>query len=262
MRYLLSDFRILLTLILISFGLLLLDNFNFLSFPKSIIQTVTVPIQYGLYKFSSSVGRQASFIFEVRHISQENKALKLQISQLLSENASIRTQLSEVQGLLGQEKSLPSKTFNLTPARVIGIGRFLTIDKGANDGVKVDGVIVFKDNFVGKVKSVNPKTATLILPFDPDSKIAVFSQNSDGKAKGILIGQFGSQLLMDKILHEEPIKEGDLVYSEGSEGQLPRGLVLGKVDKVLERQNEVFKQAEVKPIFEFNDLDIVFLIQE
>ncbi len=261
MRYLLADIRIFFTLIIISASIILLDNLSLFQIPKLLLQTITSPIQYGLYKYTSSVGRQASFIFEVRHISQENKALELQLAELLTENASLRTTLSETQNLLEQEKSLPPKTFDLFPARVIGIGRYLTIDKGSNDGVKVDSIVVYKDNFVGKVKSVGPRTATLMLPFDPDSKIAAFSQNLDGKAKGILTGQFGSQLLMDKILHQEPIKDGDLVYSDGTEGQLPRGLILGKVAKILERQNEVFKQAEVKTIFEVSDLDIVFIIQ-
>jgi len=262
MRYLLSDLRIFSTLLIISIFILIFDNFHFLQIPKSILQTVTIPIQYGLYKFSSSTGRQAGFIFEVRHLAQENKAMQTQLAELLTENATLRTKLTETQAMLEQQKSLPPTTYNLTPARVIGLGRFLTIDKGAQDGVKVDMVVVYKDNFVGKVKSVNPKTSTLMLAFDPDSKIAVFSQNTDGKAKGILTGQFGSELLMDKILHEEPIKEGDLVYSEGTEGQLPRGLIMGKVDKVLDRQNEVFKQAQIKTVFNLSDLDVVFLMQD
>jgi len=63
-------------------------------------------------------------------------------------------------------------------------------------------------------------------------------------------------------LHEEKITEGDLVYSEGTEGFLPRGLILGRVTQVRELQNEVFKQAKIKPIFDVRDLELVFLIQE
>ena len=69
-------------------------------------------------------------------------------------------------------------------------------------------------------------------------------------------------MLLDKILHEEPIAQGDLVYSEGTEGYLPRGLIVGRVNEVIEKQNEVFKQAKVKPIFDIRDLELVFVIQE
>lgn len=262
MRYLLSDLRIFLTLILISLLCFGLDFSGLLQIPKSALQTLTVPVQYGLYKFSSSFTRQAGFVFAVRHISQENRALKQQLGEIMTENAQLRQKLSDTQSLVEQDRSLPPSTYDLLPARVIGIGRFLTIDKGSNEGVKVNSVVVYKDNFVGLVKSVNPKTSQVLLPFDPDSKLASFSQNIDGKAKGIVIGQFGSQLLMDKILHQEPIKENDLVYSEGTEGNLPRGLIIGKVSKVDERQNEVFKQAEVQTLFDVNNLDLVFVIKE
>ena len=67
---------------------------------------------------------------------------------------------------------------------------------------------------------------------------------------------------MDKILHEEKIAVGDLVYSEGTEGFLPRGLILGKVTEVLERATQVFKQAKVKSVFDIRDLELVFVISE
>ncbi|OGE39700.1 hypothetical protein A3E86_00175 [Candidatus Daviesbacteria bacterium RIFCSPHIGHO2_12_FULL_47_45] len=67
---------------------------------------------------------------------------------------------------------------------------------------------------------------------------------------------------MDKILHGESVADKDLVYSEGSESKFPRGLILGQVIRVEDRQNEVFKQAIVKPVFVVGDLDLVFVIVE
>ena len=115
---------------------------------------------------------------------------------------------------------------------------------------------------MGKIISVSERASNVQLMADPDSKVAAFSQGLEGKAKGVLIGQFGSEILFDKILHEEKINVGDLVYSEGTEGFLPRGLILGRVTKVLERENEIFKQAKVQPNFNISDLDLVFVIQE
>ena len=122
--------------------------------------------------------------------------------------------------------------------------------------------VVSEDNFVGKVVAVSPDASNVQLLTDPDSKVAAFSQNKEGRAKGVLIGQFGTAILMDKILHEEKIAQGNLVYSEGLEGFLPRGLILGKITEVFERENEVFKQAKVSPIFDIRDLELVFVIQE
>ena len=67
---------------------------------------------------------------------------------------------------------------------------------------------------------------------------------------------------MDKILHEEKIAVDDLIYSEGGEGFLPRGLILGRVSEVTGKENELFKQAKVQPTFDLRDLELVFVIKE
>ena len=255
-------FQTFLILILISFAVLLLDNFKFLSLPKIALSYLTTPIQYGLYSSGQALGRQFHFIYEARFASQENRALKEQIGSLLSENANLRTDLAETESLLEQEQKLDPRIYKLLSARPIGVERFLKIDKGSADGVKKSQAVVFKDNYFGEVVNLSEKSADVRLPVDPDSKLSAFSINKEGKAKGILLGQFGQEMLFDKILHEEPIAEGDLVYSEGTEGFLPRGLILGRVSEVLQKENEVFKQAKVKPVFDIRDLELVFLIQE
>lgn len=262
LKNLLSDFRTLFILLAVSGILVFLDLFQMLTIPKGILQQVTIPIQYGLYKSYASGARQAEFVIQARQAAQENKAKSEQMAQILSENASLRKKLAEAQSFLDQNKALSEATFNLTPARPIGLSRYLNIDKGTNDGIKVNQAVIFKDNFIGRIKEADPKKSKVILGSDPDSRISAFSQSEGGKARGILTGQFGSEMLLDKILHEEPIKVGDLVYSEGQEVEVPRGLILGQVSEVISKDNEIFKQAKVKPVFEIGDLEIVFIVGE
>lgn len=233
-----------------------------LTIPKGILQQITIPVQYGLYRSSLGVSRQFEFILQARQAAQENKALSEQLAYVLSENSNLRKKLGESQSFLDQEKTLSDKTFNLIPARPIGFSRFLFIDRGSDDGIKVNQAVIFKDNFIGKVVEVDPKKSKVILASDPDLRISAFSQSDDGRAKGILIGQFGSEMLLDKILHEEPIKIGDLVYSEGVELEIPRGLILGQVSQVLQKDNEIFKQAKVRSVFDSTDLEVVFVVGE
>lgn len=246
---------------ILSLMIFIFDNFGFLNYPKQLLQNLTVPIQFGLYKNSKNIGNQLNFVIEARKASLENLALKKQMAQVLAENATLQKKLLENETLVDQYNKLNPQTFDLLPARVLGSERYLIIDKGSSDGVLENQAVVYEDNYLGKIKNVTPKTSQVILVTDPESKIAVFSQNSEGRARGILQGQFGSELLMDKILHEEKINVGDLVYSEGTEGNLPKGLVMGKVTQVLERSNEIFKQAKVEPIFKVIDLDLVFIIR-
>lgn len=256
------NFKLLLILIFLSILIMVADLFHLLTLPKKLLSYLTNPISFGLYQTSQNLQRQFYFVFQARFAAQENRALKEQIGQLLSENSLLRKKLAEAQSLISQGQHLDLQTYNLTSAHPIGIGRYLKIDKGFSSGLKINQPVIVNDNYIGKLVKVEPKTANVQLLSDPDSKVAAFSQGLEGKAKGVLVGQFGSDILMDKILHEEKINVGDLVYSEGTEGFLPRGLILGRVTKVLEAESEVFKQAKVLPNFDIRDLELVYVIKE
>ena len=222
---------------------------------------MTIPVQYGLYRSSLAVGNQFRFIFFARRAVQEYKALTEQMATLLSENSQLRKKLSETEAQLQQQNTLSPQEFNLISARPIGISRYLIIDRGSDDGIAVNQAVLYKDTYLGKIKEVSSKKSKVLLSSDPDSKISGFASNQSGQAKGILVGQFGSEQVLEKILHQEPIQKNDLVYTEGTEEQIPRGLILGKVEDVIVKDNEVFKQAKVKPVFDITSLDVVFIVR-
>lgn len=260
LQSLFKDAKIFLILSFASFLLLLSDNIGILVSLKSTLQRITIPIQYGLYKTSSNAGKQFEFIFLVRKSVQENRALKEQLASVISENSALRKKLAETQALLVQQNHVGPQTWNLVSARPIGITRYLLIDKGVNNGLKVNQSVIFKDNLIGVVKEVSQRKAQILLVTDPDFRIAAFVSNVNGRARGVLTGQFGSETLLDKVLQQEPAEVGDLVYSEGTEEERPRGLILGVVTEVLGKDNQVFKQAKVKPLVDAKNLDVVFII--
>lgn len=261
MQTVLPNFRLFVSLAFISLLLVILDSVGFLNGPKFLLQYITVPVQYGLHQMGQNMDKQVQAFLLVRQSALENRALKVQMGELLTENAQLRSQLAETESLVDQYNKLSPQTYDLLPARVISSGRYLNIDKGSADGVKVGQTVVYKDNYIGQVKEVSPKSSRVMMEADPDSKIAVFAQDAAGRAKGILSGQFGAELLMDKILHQETIAKDDLVYSDGTEDQLPRGLIMGKVSRVFQRQNELFQQANITPLVNIDDLDIVYIIR-
>lgn len=256
------NLKLFIILFLISLLIFILDLNNLLSFPKNFVSLITNPISSVFYTISKNTGKQFYFIFQARFAAQENKALKEQNGKLLSENANLRKSLAESQALISQEKYLDPAIYNMVSAHPIGIGRYLKIDKGTTSGIKIGQAVVFNDNYVGKIIQVSEKASNVQLLKDPDSKVAAFSQGLEGKGKGVLVGQFGSDMLFDKVLHEEKIKIGDLVYSEGTGEFLPRGLILGRVISVVELENEVFKQAKIQSNFDLRDVELVFVIQE
>ena len=256
----LPNLQLFFLLVFLASLILILDNFKVFSLLKVTAGFVTNPISFSLYSTKQNLSSQLSFVWEARSAAQQNKALQEQIATLLSENASLKTQISESRAQLTQNQHLDPKTYNTVATRPIGLDRYLRVDKGEQDGIKIGQAVIVNNNLIGQIAALNAKSATVKRLIDPDSKVASFSFGKEGKAKGILIGQFGTDMLLDKILHEEHIQKDDLVYSEGTEGFWPRGLILGKVSEVIETPNEIFKQAKVAPVFNINDLDLVFII--
>lgn len=260
LRQLFYDAKLFFSLLLFSILILVLDNLGYLNSPKAVVQTITIPIQYGLYQSSKVVTKQLEFAILARRASQENKALTEQLALVISENANLRRKLAETEGFLEQKKTLDPLEFSLVGARPIGKNRFLIIDKGSQDNIKKGQAVVYKDNYLGQIQEVSSKKSLVLLSSDPDSKVSAFVNNKAGKGKGVLIGEYGSEMLLDKVLHNEPIEKDDLIYTEGTEAQIPRGLVLGRVVEVLQRDNQVFKQAKIKPVFDIDNLDILFVV--
>lgn len=256
----LPDFGLFLSLILLSIFLLILDSFGFLKYPKIGLSFLTSPIQYGFYKTSQNIQNQFIFIKNTKELARQNEELKKELTGLLSENMSLKQQLMEVNAVNSQTQYLDPKNYNMLPARPIGLNRFLHIDKGSEDGIKNGQVVIFENNFIGKIHSVSPKGASLTLITDPDIKLSAFSQNLEGRAKGVISGQFSSEILFGKILQEEKIKVGDLVYTDGLEEFIPRGLIVGKVSEVLGKTSDVFKKAKLKPVIDIRSLQVLFVI--
>ncbi len=255
-----AELRIFAICIILSAIIFGFDSVNLLSLPKSAIQYITSPIQYGFYRSGATVGDQFEIISLQRRASQENKALREQLASLLSENSGLRTKLSEIESLIDQQQSLNPLTFKTVATRPVGLSRYMLLDRGSNDGISAGMAVVYKNNLVGVVKEVTANKSSVILTSDPDSKISAVISNVDGRAKGLVYGQFGAQILLDRVLHKEPLGVGDIVYTEGTEGQLPRGLVLGSVTEIIGQDNEIFKQAKIDPGFDLTDLTVVFVI--
>lgn len=260
MNTLVSEFKIGLIFLLLSIAIFLLDSLGMLNPLRQFSSLTISPIQIGIYQTGIKIKNQFEFILSVKTAHNQNRALKAQLSGILIENATLRQELSKTKSLVEQQAIISPTTYSLLPTTILGTSRYLVIDKGEESGLKSGMPVVYKDSLIGQINEVSPFRSTVILTSDPESKISSMINTSNGKTKGLLIGQFGQGLLLDKILHQEPVSVGDMVYTEGTESILPKGLVLGTVSEVYPRDNEVFKQARIRPIFDITSLDMVFVI--
>lgn len=222
-----------------------------------------VPVASSLSGVGTTAGEAMSNLTRVSALAREN-------SQLAHENADLRQRLAadaetrSDNDLLRKQLGLDvAGTTREVAAEVVlfapdSYRQFVTINKGSKAGVAAGMAVTSEGVLIGTIVDVQPGTARIMLVTDPEFKLAAKDQDSD--ATGILKGQLGNGLVLDEIDQTATVKPGDSVTSAGLGGQIPPGLLVGKVQSVNSRANVVFQSAQVETEFRVSGLRFVFVV--
>lgn len=256
-----KNFFLFLLLILVSVLFLLLGKQNwfasflgFLRRPLNSLESGSLASYqrtFGNLSFSSN-NQQQTKIFELEGRLRQLAVEQNKLSLCQEENDKLKR-------LLGA--SLPA-SWQFMDARVLGITDQIKIARGLRDGVKQGMMVVAEDILVGKVSEVDSFTSLVQIITNSNSKIPVVIKRPDNagvQAKGLLLGQSGQTLILDKVLQAESIQKGDLVATSGDENWLP-DLLVGQIKEVMPKSAEVYQKASVSPLINYQDLRIVFVI--
>ena len=136
----------------------------------------------------------------------------------------------------------------------------IVINVGEKDGVKVDMTVIADKGLVGHVVSVTNSTAKVQTIVDPGSSVScVVPSSSDGIiAKGSLEGT--SELKATYIPPEAKLVENENVETSGLGGIYPKGILVGTIEKVVDKGNITDRYAVVKTAVDFTKLDTVLVV--
>jgi rod shape-determining protein MreC len=215
-----------------------------------VIHTATTPVSLFFSQFSQKFSGFFNGIFSLSKLQRENGELRDNVNKLQAELAQLSEAKKENEDLQRQLGFTTTHNFSYEAAEVIAfdpsnVRGMVTINKGQANGLKA-GMAVISDGFlVGRVSEATEKTAKVQLVVDPTSAIPVTLQSAN--TNGIAKGEIGFGLTMDKIPQGEQIKEGDLVITSGLGGDIPKGLILGTVERITRQENSLFVTASVRP---------------
>lgn len=241
---------------IITLILFLGEKFGITSFIRYPLEKILIPPRRILYSLKMQVLENSQIFFDKTlrqkinksdQLTRELTVLQARVQLLEEENNSLRKQL---------EAPLPAQ-WNFIPAQVLGKERFLLIDKGTKDKVAKDMVVISENIFIGKVTSVSPKTAQVMILTDPDLKIPAITNKN---AKGLLVGNFGNKIMLSRVLQRDSLNSFDLVLTSGEEEKFPANLLVGKIDEVNVKQGEVYKEASIMPLIDYDKLKYVFVV--
>ncbi|MEU3557590.1 rod shape-determining protein MreC [Streptomyces fragilis] len=224
------------------------------------------PIENGVASAVDPVGNAVAAVRDSgeRHdrlteLEQENAALKAE----LGSDARDRSRLRQFEKMLA---TAGAGQYKIKGAQVVGIGAAqgfswtVTLDVGANDGIRRDMTVLNGDGLVGRVTTVGPETATVLLASDPDFTVGTRMEGSD--ELGFASGQGDRPLRVQLLNGKAKVEKGDRLVTFGSQGDRPfvPGVPVGVVSRVDPAGGDLTRTVYVTPFVGFTQLDIVGVV--
>ncbi|MET8858763.1 MULTISPECIES: rod shape-determining protein MreC [unclassified Streptomyces] len=228
--------------------------------------TVFGPIENGVSSAVDPVGNAISAV-------RDSGGRHSRIAQLEHDNAALKAKLgsddrnrSRLKQLDRMIKVAGEGQYGIKGAEVIAIGAAqgfswtVTIDVGANDGIQRDMTVLNGDGLVGRVTTVGPDTATVLLANDPDFTVGTRMESTD--ELGFASGQGDRPLRVELLNAKARIKKGDRLVTFGSQSDKPfvPGVPVGVVSRVDPSGGDLTRTIYVTPFVSFTKLDIVGVV--
>ena len=235
---------------------------------QSAVTQFTSPAQTSSSGAARSVGDAFSFVTELRTLRQRAAELEQINANLLVENFRLREVERENQDLrvmLDFAETRPGLELRGAQivARVIGQESnnfldFIMLDLGSEHGVAVGMPVLTDQGLVGRISEVTNTTSKVLLITDASSAVNAILQSS--RVNGVVRGNPGGDLLMDYIPQGVLFSVGEIVLTSGLGGNFPKGIPIGQVTEVRQRDIDVFQQAVVRPTVDFSSLELVMVV--
>lgn len=204
-------------------------------------------------------------VFRGAAAQAENERLRRELAALAMERGyceRLREECIRLRRLLGYSKALPGKW---KAAAVLSAGggaagarKTIRISRGALSGLRQGAVVAVPDGLVGRVASVSPHTAEVLLITDPSLRVACMVEGARG-AKGILSGGTDEMLVLRYLTVGAELPPRSRILTSGLGGVFPGGLAVGTLIGMRESEDGAIREGDVEPAVDFATLEDVFV---
>ncbi len=232
---------------------------------------IVTPIQKGINTFGSWLGSITENFRDSAALRVENEELKARVDTLTSENSQLvldKEELSRLRELV--QLSDTYADYETIGAHVISkdSGNWFsnfTIDRGTQDGVRVNCNVLGGAGLVGIVTEAGPNWAVVRSIIDDNSNVsAMVSETSDTCiiAGNLQLIDSGSLSLVKLTDRDNKVHVGDkVVTSNISEKYLP-GILIGYISELGNDANNLTKSGQITPVADFLHLQEVLVIKD
>ncbi len=262
LNYILRNSAWFLAVLLIAFSLYLVFKHN--SYQRSVYLSSANKVTGEVYKFSNDV---TSF-FHLRANNQELQERNAQLErtvQLLKKEINVLAEDTTAIESFTIDSIQPAQ-FEFIAADVVNISiskfnNYLTVDKGALDGVKPDMGVISYDGVVGVVRSVSNHFSVIIPVINPKFRLGAKLKNSENFGSIMWDGNNADVAQLREIPKHEIFVVGDTVIT-GFSRIFPEGIIIGYNKEMGTSMDDNFNTFNISLATNFHTLQHVLIIDD
>ena len=260
------------TIIVLSVAFLGIIIFSVKSGSNSIssgIGSVVSPLQKIVYTVNDKIKGSMDFFLNFSKVKQENEELKIKNSELENQMVEYKNLNDENERLREVLKFKESKSnYDYIGTNIIGysggtLSQGYVIDKGTNDGIEKDMIIINHQGLVGKVTQAESNYSIVETILNDNIAVSVMvdsTRETTGILRGFKENKNENLVKVYNLPIDSEIKEGDVILTSGLGMIYPKEIRIGEVISVDTDNVMVMKNALVKPYVDFNKLEELFVI--
>lgn len=241
---------------------------------ENFLGNIFTPVNKIFYSIGNSVSHAMGNAGDLFTLQEDKENLELEVLKLRDENRRLQNLIGKSDFLKAEAKLLKQSDNNLVSAQVTSkepgnwYNKFI-IDKGTKNGVKKGTVIVqgieaedgvIHEGLIGIVIDAGDNWAQVSSAVDEQNSISFkVIRTQDG---GIIQGNLDSTMEGYLFDRKADVTAGDELYTSGLGKAYKKDLYIGKVEEVIQLEEELMKKIVVKPAIDFKKIYKVFAIIE
>lgn len=236
---------------------------------QGVANYTVVPMQKGLNMVGLWISDFTKNFETLQEMKKENASLQTRVDNLTIENNRLQQEQYELERLkelfkLDQNYS----DYEKVGAHVIANNASnwfstFTIDKGSNDGIKVDMNVMAGTGLVGIVTQVSPNSATVRSIIDDVSNLSAMTLSSRDTCivRGDLELMSDGKLKFEQLENNDhEIHVGEQIVTSHISTKYMQGILVGFISEINVDSNNLTRSGYITPAVDFRHLEEVLVI--
>ncbi len=234
-----------------------------LSYVLTPVENAALHISEALADFNTHFTSSKAMAERVSELESQLNDMRLQIVDF----EKTKHKLEAYEDFLGVKEDNPDFTF--VPGEIIlrdtsdFYGSF-TLNVGSDDGVDVNDPVIYSDNLVGLVSTVNPNNCTVNTLFNPEISVSSYEIRTRESCYTQAEYSLSSEgfLRVSGLKKNTPVVSGGIICTSGIGGIYPKDLIIGTVYEIRNDITGLSSIALVTPELDYTKLTDVFVLTD